>query len=582
MISNWTFKDKNSYQQALKQLVLPLRQQIVANEFSGLRLGTSGAVYDQQRVEMEALIRPLWGLSALWCGNENDIELQRAYHEKIIKGTDPESPYYWGAVEDYDQYIVEMAAISLYLLLNKKTFWDPISELEKHNLSGWLSQALSRKIPKNNWTFFKILIRVALFSCGLQLDRENLAQELGLIDQMYIGEGWYVDGKTSQKDYYIPFAFHYYGLIYSVFMKEEDPKYAQKFRERASCFAEQYTYYFDDDGEAIPFGRSLTYRFAQGAFLSALVFADVEALPWGQIKYLLNQHMRNWMQYPIFTVDGRLSIGYHYENLVMAEGYNAPGSPYWAFKTFLILATPDQHPFWKVNEEKVVREEQQLIRKGSMLITQSLNQNHVLGYPVGLMVQNQAHASAKYSKFVYSTKFGFSVPKSNGRYEEGAFDNVLAVSLDGVYFYSKEESKDDWTSERGVGYEWSPFSELVIRTEIYPFGEWHIRVHHVSTTVPVVLKEGGFSVPLIHKNANSRIEKNSAQIISEEYFSQIVSIEGYENAAIVYPEPNTSLFFPRSVFPILNAKLIPGEHQLMCLVGGVFSREDEKNDSGRD
>ena len=54
----------------------------------------------------------------------------------------------------------------------------------------------------------------------------------------------------------------------------------------------------------------------------------------GTNKTLLAKHLHCWMQQAIFTYDGRLSIGYHYENLVMAEGYNAPGSPYWAFKTF--------------------------------------------------------------------------------------------------------------------------------------------------------------------------------------------------------------------------------------------------------
>ncbi len=74
-------------------------------------------------------------------------------------------------------------------------------------------------------------------------------------------------------------------------------------------------------------------------FFSALIFAEVEAIPWGQIKTLLSNHMKQWMTHDIFTYDGRLSIGYHYENLVMAEGYNAPGSPYWALKVFLLLAT---------------------------------------------------------------------------------------------------------------------------------------------------------------------------------------------------------------------------------------------------
>lgn len=569
------FECKEDYQQILNQIVAPLRKQIITNDFSGLYLGTSGAVYDQRRAEMEALIRPLWGLSALWSGgNKSDFELQVAYRKKIVQGTNPESPYYWGNVEDYDQYIVEMAAISLNLLLNKQFFWEMLSEKEQENLSSWLSQALMKKIPKNNWTFFKVLIRVALFSCGLPLDRENLGKELALIDHLYIGEGWYVDGKTSQRDYYIPFAFHYYGLIYSVFMYKEDPIFSRKFRERAACFAQQYIYYFDEDGEAIPFGRSLTYRFAQGAFFSALVFADVEALPWGQIKYLLNKHMRTWIQHSIFTLDGRLSIGYHYENLVMAEGYNAPGSPYWALKTFLLLAVPKQHPFWEACEENVVREKRQLIKNGCMLILSNSDYHHTLGYPAGLMVQNQAHASAKYSKFVYSTKFGFSVPKSNGRYEDGAFDNVLAISLDNVHFYSKEESRDDWISEKGVGYAWQPFSSVIIVTEVYPFAQWHLRVHHITTTVPVYLKEGGFSIPLMHKRVDEKVKKDSVEIISGNYHSQMVSVEGYEKMEIIYPEPNTSLFFPRSAFPVLSVELEPGEYQLMCLVGGIFNRKE--------
>ncbi len=56
------------------------------------------------------------------------------------------------------------------------------------------------------------------------------------------------------------------------------------FKERAILFAQDFVYYFDEDGEALPYGRSLTYRFAQGAFFSALVFADVEAIPWGQVR----------------------------------------------------------------------------------------------------------------------------------------------------------------------------------------------------------------------------------------------------------------------------------------------------------
>ena len=50
-------------------------------------------------------------------------------------------------------------------------------------------------------------------------------------------------------------------------MQDEDPEWAQRFKERATLFAQDFVYYFDEDGEALPYGRSLTYRFAQGRFL---------------------------------------------------------------------------------------------------------------------------------------------------------------------------------------------------------------------------------------------------------------------------------------------------------------------------
>ena len=118
-------------------------------------------------------------------------------------------------------------------------------------LKKWLSHALTCKIPQNNWTFFlKVLIRVALYQCvGIHWQNE-LTQELALIDSMYIGDGWYVDGKVTQRDYYVAFAFHYYGLIYATFMKEEDPEWSERFIERATLFAQDFIYYFDEDGEA--------------------------------------------------------------------------------------------------------------------------------------------------------------------------------------------------------------------------------------------------------------------------------------------------------------------------------------------
>lgn len=37
----------------------------------------------------------------------------------------------------------------------------------------------------------------------------------------------------------------------------------------------------------------------------------------------------------------------------LPEGYNGPGSPYWAFKTFILLAVPKDHPYWQAETQPI-------------------------------------------------------------------------------------------------------------------------------------------------------------------------------------------------------------------------------------
>lgn len=44
-------------------------------------------------------------------------------------------------------------------------------------------------------------------------------------------------------------------------------------------FVKQFIYWFDEEGEAIPFGRSLTYRFSQVSFLVCACWQDWSLSP---------------------------------------------------------------------------------------------------------------------------------------------------------------------------------------------------------------------------------------------------------------------------------------------------------------
>lgn len=79
----------------------------------------------------------------------------------------------------------------------------------------------------------------------------------------------------------------------------------------------------DGLGRAIPFGRSLTYRFAMSSFWGGVAFADLELpapLTWGVVKGLLLRNIRYWAkQAGAYNSDGTLTIGYCYPNQAMTE-----------------------------------------------------------------------------------------------------------------------------------------------------------------------------------------------------------------------------------------------------------------------
>ena len=130
-------------------------------------------------------------------------------------------------------------------------------------------------------------------------------------------------------------------------MQDVDPERCLRYRQRAQQFAKDYAYYFAANGEGIPFGRSLTYRFAMVAFWSAVAFSQLDVFTPGIVKGIVLRHLRWWQQQSIVDRDGILTLGFAYPNLAMCEDYNSPGSPYWALKTYLILALPEAHPFWQ-------------------------------------------------------------------------------------------------------------------------------------------------------------------------------------------------------------------------------------------
>lgn len=555
---------------ALEQLVRPLRP-FYSKGGARLALGGTGVSYPAAVAEMEGFSRVLWGLVPLLAGGGTH-ELWDVVLNGIRCGTNPEHEEYWGEVGDYDQRLVEMAVFGYALALIPERIWEPLRPEERDRLHRWLNQINRHPCYDCNWLFFNVLVNVGFRKAGLPYDAEQLERNLNRLDAFYLEDGWYSDGIGGHSDYYVPFAFHYYGLLYARMMEEEDPERSRTYKERAAAFAGDFLHWFAPDGAALPYGRSLAYRFAQSAFWSALAYAGVDVLPAGVLKGLVLRNLRWWLDRPIRSSNGLLTVGYTYPNLVMAENYNSPGSPYWALKAFLPLALPEAHPFWTAEELPLPELPPLSIqRPAHLVLARDPASGHVAAFNTGHRGTNEhTHTSAKYEKFVYSTGFGFSVPRGEWGLAQGAFDSMLALSERGDNLYRVRRRNLETSIRDNVLHAlWKPWPDVEVSTWIVAGLPWHVRIHRVATGRPLDAAEGGFALGM-ETELTERTEagRAAAGAASPYGASGVLNLLGYRTAELIRPNANTNVLHPRTVLPTLQTSLEPGLHLLAAAVYG--------------
>ncbi len=550
----WRLENRADFETLLQELLAPLLPHYSAGG-ARLSLGAFAAVYDQGAVWAEAFLRPLWGLAPFWAGGGTWPAMEALYRKGLRSGTDPAGEEYWGGFSDSDQRFVEMAALGWALVTAREVLWKPLKEEERQAVWAWMDGINHYQCPPCNWMFFVVLVNMAFKKLGRPWNKERTGECLSYIESCYEGDGWYVDGQNGERDYYVSFAFHYYGLIYAQWMEEEEPERCARFRERAGVFARDFVYWFAQDGSALAYGRSLTYRMAQCAFFSMCAACGLEALPYPVMKGIIARNVRFWMEQPIFDNGGVLTIGYGYPNLLMSEQYNAPGSPYWCMKAFALLALPEEHPFWALKEEPLPPLAPLHLSAGGHMLIQRIR-GQVFAYPVGRRLpHSHVHMEEKYSKFVYSSQFAFSVPRSVRTLEEAAPDNVLAFLYEGVvytkgvvedgYVWEDNEPSEDGDVWGGVTVEWSPFPGVRVRTEITATSRGHRRRHLIQSEVECQAWDCGFALPGWGEGLAVRC------------------LKGEGSPDVIKASPNTNLLHPKTLIPAVRYEIRRGSQELI-------------------
>lgn len=570
-VSENPISTKEDLQTAFKQLTAPLKE-LYSKGGARLEIRGAGAGHTESIADLEGFSRILWGLVPHLAGGGEEKELWKIYQRGIIHGTDPAHEEYWGEASDYDQRLVEMAAIGLALCLIPEKIWQPLDADQRRNLYNWLNQINAHPCHDCNWLFFQVMVNLGFRQIGEPYDAKQMERNLQRIEDFYLGNGWYSDGIGGHSDYYGPFAIHFYSLIYLKLMETEDPQRCSNYKERALLFAEDFLTWFDADGSALPYGRSLSYRFAQSAFWSAFSYAGLstDTLTPGVVKGIIMRNLRWWFQQPIFDRTGVLTVGYAYPNLVMAENYNAPGSPYWALKTFLVLALEDNSAFWTAVEEELPQLPTLSVQsEPHLVVCRDQKSGHVAAFNSGHLSSNaHTHTPAKYEKFVYSTQFGFSVPRAQWGLEQAAADSMLALSEQDQLFRARSQNEVTWISGNVLYAKWRPWSDVEVQTWVVAGLPWHVRIHRIETSRPLTAAEGGYSM---ESKQDQHIERTGdLGLTLKNAFGQsgIVGLKGYARAVMVYPNVNTNVLYPRTLLPTLLVDLDPGNHLLISAICG--------------
>ena len=512
--------------------------------------------------ELEAFARPCL-LASHWLaargGEEQGFtrdEVAQWFREGLLAGTDPARETYWGATTNYHQHSVEMGALVLALEMARDWLWTPLSDAERRQVLRWFRTVRGIGLHRNNHLFFGVLPLCFLIreGAGSRGDSALVFQWLDMLEQMHLGGGWFLDGMNETVDYYNAYAFHYYGLWWGRLYGEMDPARAERWREYSKPFLNDYAHFFAASGENVPFGRSLTYRFAASAPFGLAHLCGVDALPPGQSRQICTRNLRFFLDR--LPESEPLSVGWVDEFPALAEAYSCAASPYWAAKAFAPLLIDPSEPFWQAEAEPIPADGEPFARPLptiGMVVRSVDGEVELFNAESAICPGNTKFGTYKWGKSSYRTGVGFEVEAPDGAFPRDCA--LTAEGEDGAIFgrhatHLLECTPDSIAMAYVLGEKTSMFS-VQVETRIWWRGGWQLQLHKYDAHRKARLAVGGYSLPAS----------------DDRHFTALQAVSGFETSATVEHsgQNRTHLLAAESAYPVLQSGWVEGEGLLVCL-----------------
>jgi len=499
------------------------------------------------------------------------VDLLEFYRTGLRNGTNPQHPEFWGSAGDFDQRILEAADIAWSLFVARKHLWDPLSNDEKESLTAWLTGANGKSVKINNWVLAKVMINVVLRALDQPHSEEEIGDGLALVDEFYVGDGWYQDGLTEGYDYYNAWMFHDYLLKFTLIDGALGSKRNAYIRKRSARFLEDYRHFFAANGSQVSFGRSQTYRSAALGPVVMGAMAGGLGLEPGLARRLASGNLKFFLDGGMLAKRGNLTLGFTRPLLPLIEGYSCGGSPYLLGRAFSALLMPAEHPFWSATEEPLP------VERGDYSLAVSVAGLILDGEKQGGHVQLVNHKSTslvdgrqeKYGQFTYSSHFGYRVATEQSGHPP---DSSLLVSRDGKS-YSGRDKPFHLQASPGFGSSFFlPFGgdKTVVFTNTIFCDHFQLRIHQIVSTAPFSVIEGGYALGY-DQGAPSAQSGPDWEFVGDgkrgSFIRRLVGFDHGRPASVPDGDGDAHLLAPHSATPGVGLRL--GNHRQILLVSLV-------------
>lgn len=274
---------------------------------------------------------------------------------------------------------------------------------------------------------------------------------------------------------------------------------AQRWQEWTRDFLPDYARFFAASGEPVPFGRSLTYRFAATAPFALAEKCGISPLDPGLSRRICTQGLRFFVEKQLAQSQGVLSLGWTDEFPAITEAYSCAGSAYWSAKGIAPLLLPPTHRFWTAEEKPLPAEEgdfSRAIPQIGMVVRCHSGEVELLNAATSISGTNTAFGAHKWGRLSFRTGIGWEAKRPDGLPPVDAA--LSAEARDGTIFgrqstHPLEVEADHIASVYALGERFSQFN-VQAESRIWWNGGWQLHLHRTRAWQPTRLLLGGYSL----------------------------------------------------------------------------------------